>query len=142
MVNYFKSLGRVEGRVPPRPGAGRRRRDRQEDGLADKFKGTMQLPILGNDYEVVVDQRDNWGESGFTLTLKRTGRGSSGRGFPRHRPGRKLDGMIHAHVGAGKIQAMLVKTRRAIDGLIETHFKDGVSPSTTAGEHSLQWHPD
>jgi type II secretory ATPase GspE/PulE/Tfp pilus assembly ATPase PilB-like protein len=39
-------------------------------GLSRKSKGRMQVRLLGKNYEVVVKERDSFGESVFDLTLK------------------------------------------------------------------------
>ena len=71
VIHCFKSMGRAEAPIPP---------DMEETvieeivkraGLADKFKGVISVVLLGKDYHVVVDQSHNWGESEFTLTLKK-----------------------------------------------------------------------
>jgi len=63
VVHYFKSMGRAEAPIPP---------DLEETvieeivkraGVTDQFQGTMPVVLLGKDYDVLVDQRDNWGDS-------------------------------------------------------------------------------
>ncbi len=39
-------------------------------GLSRKSRGKMQVNLLGNDYEVVVEEYDNFGESAYNLVLK------------------------------------------------------------------------
>ena len=41
----------------------------------------MRISLLGKDCKVVVDQRDNWGESEFTLTLKKSRQGRAKLSF-------------------------------------------------------------
>jgi hypothetical protein len=39
-------------------------------GLSRKSKGNFQVQLLGEDYEVTVEEYDSFGESAFTITLK------------------------------------------------------------------------
>jgi hypothetical protein len=39
-------------------------------GLSRKSRGKMQVCLLGQDYEVVVEEYDSFGESVYNLTLK------------------------------------------------------------------------
>jgi hypothetical protein len=41
--------------------------------LLRKHKGYMRLRLLGEEYSVIVDEYDHFGESAFTLTLKKEG---------------------------------------------------------------------
>ncbi len=41
----------------------------------------MRIGLLGKDCNVVVDERDNWGESEFTLTLKKSRQGTAKLSF-------------------------------------------------------------
>lgn len=43
-------------------------------GLAHSPRGEMQINLAGNDYKVIVDQRDDFGESAFNFLLKRSKR--------------------------------------------------------------------
>ncbi len=74
VVNYFKSVGRAEGFIPQDLQQAVVEEIVKRAELADKARGKMQIRLLGKDHEVVVDERSNWGESGFTLTLKRSER--------------------------------------------------------------------
>ena len=68
VVHCFKSTGQAVAPIPP---------DMKETvmeessraGLADDSRGVISVVLLGEDYHVVVDLNDNWGESEFTLTL-------------------------------------------------------------------------
>jgi type II secretory ATPase GspE/PulE/Tfp pilus assembly ATPase PilB-like protein len=42
----------------------------EKAGLSRKPKGKMQVSLLGKNYEVVVKERDSFGEPVFNLTLK------------------------------------------------------------------------
>ena len=39
-------------------------------GLSRKSRGKMLVNLLGEDYEVVVEEYDSFGESAYSLTLK------------------------------------------------------------------------
>lgn len=41
-------------------------------GLNRNNKGNMRLTLLGQEYEVLVEERDSFGESAFTLQLRKT----------------------------------------------------------------------
>lgn len=43
----------------------------QRARLERRPKGKMQAALLGDDYDVLVEQYDSFGESAFTLTLKK-----------------------------------------------------------------------
>ena len=43
----------------------------ERDNLTRKCKGRMQVNLLGKDYVVTVNEYDSFGESAFTLTLKK-----------------------------------------------------------------------
>ena len=71
VVHCFKSTGQAVAPIPP---------DMEETvieeivkraGLADNSRGVISVVLLGKDYHVVVDLNHNWGESEFTLTLKK-----------------------------------------------------------------------
>jgi len=42
--------------------------------IGRKHKGNMQLPLLGHEYSVAVEEYASFGESAYTLTLKKRGR--------------------------------------------------------------------
>ena len=42
--------------------------------IGRKHKGNMRLPLLGQEYSVVVEEYDSFGESAYTLTLKKRGK--------------------------------------------------------------------
>ena len=71
VVHYFKSMGRAEAPIPPDMEEAVIEEIVKRAGLADQSKGVMSVVLLGKDYDVVVDQTANWGESEFTLTLKK-----------------------------------------------------------------------
>jgi hypothetical protein len=81
VVHYFGSVGRAEAPVPQDLKQAVVEEIVKRAGLADKSRGTMPISLLGKDYDVVVDQRDNWGESEFTLTLKKSRQGTARLSF-------------------------------------------------------------
>ena len=42
--------------------------------IGRKHKGNMRLLLLGNEYSVAVEEYDSFGESAYTLTLKKRGK--------------------------------------------------------------------
>ena len=42
--------------------------------IGRRHKGTMRLPLLGQEYSVAVEEFDKFGESAYTLTLKKRGK--------------------------------------------------------------------
>jgi hypothetical protein len=40
-------------------------------GLSRKLKGNMQVKLFGKDFETNVEEYDSFGESAFTITLKK-----------------------------------------------------------------------
>lgn len=42
--------------------------------IGRKHKGNMRLPLLGQEYSVAVEEYDSFGESAYTLTLKKKGK--------------------------------------------------------------------
>jgi len=81
VVHYFGSMGRTEAPIPHNQEQAVIEEIVKRAGLADKSRGTMPISLLGKDYDVVDDQRDNWGESEFTLTLKKSRQGTARLSF-------------------------------------------------------------
>jgi hypothetical protein len=42
--------------------------------IGRKHKGNMRLPLLGHEYSVAVEEYNSFGESAYTLTLKKSGK--------------------------------------------------------------------
>ena len=80
VVHYFGSMGRAEAPIPQELEQAVIEEIVKRAGLADKFRGKMQVCLFGKDHEVVVDERDTFGQSEFTLTLKKSGKKESQRG--------------------------------------------------------------
>ena len=76
VVHYFGSMGRTEAPIPHNQEQAVIEEIVKRAGLASNPRGLMRLVLRGKDYDVVVDKRDNWGESEFTLTLKKSRKGT------------------------------------------------------------------
>jgi uncharacterized protein YodC (DUF2158 family) len=72
VVHYFGSMGRAEALIPHKLGQEVIQEIVSRSRLADRARGKMWVCLLGKDYEVVIDERDDFGESAFTLTLKKS----------------------------------------------------------------------
>ena len=76
VVHYFGSMGRTEAAIPHNLEQAVIEKIVKRAGLASNPRGLMRLVLRRKDYDVVVDKRDNWGESEFTLTLKKSRQGA------------------------------------------------------------------
>ena len=76
VVHYFGSMGRTEAPIPHNLEQAVIEEIVKRAGLASNPRGLMRLVLRGKDYDVVVDKRENWGESEFTLTLKKSRQGA------------------------------------------------------------------
>ena len=72
VVHYFGAMGREEAPIPQELEQAVIEEIVKRAGLADKFRGKMQVCLLGKDHELVVDERANSGESDYILTLKKS----------------------------------------------------------------------
>ena len=80
VVHYFGSMGQAEGPIPKELEQAVLEEIVSRAGLAGKPRGEMHLKLLGAEYKVVVDERENFGESSFNLMLKKSsgvGKGSA-----------------------------------------------------------------
>ena len=75
VVHYFGSRGQAEGPIPKEMEQAVLEEIVSRAGLAGKLRGEMHLSLLGTEYKVVVDERENFGESSFNLTLKKSSGG-------------------------------------------------------------------
>ena len=71
VVQYSKSSGLALGPVPKELEQVLVDEIIDRAGLAHTFKGEIQIFLAGRDYKVIVDERDDWGESAFNLLLKK-----------------------------------------------------------------------
>ncbi len=75
VVQYTKINGMALGPVPKELEQALVDEIIDRAGLADASRGEIQIFLAGRNYKVVVDERDDWGESAFSLLLKKdTGR--------------------------------------------------------------------
>jgi hypothetical protein len=72
VVHYFGCRGQAEGPIPKEVEQAVLEEIVSRAGLAHSPRGEMQINLAGNDYKVIVDQRDDFGESAFNLLLKRS----------------------------------------------------------------------
>lgn len=75
VVQYSKSSGLAQGPVPKELEQALVDEIINRAGLAHSPRGEIQIHLAGRDYRVIVDERDESGESAFNLLLKKsTGR--------------------------------------------------------------------
>ena len=86
VVHYFGSRGLAEGPIPKEVEQAVLEEIVSRAGLVDKPRGEMRLSLAGNDYKVIVDERESFGESAFNLLLKQSTRSRKGFGEPRASP--------------------------------------------------------
>ena len=82
VVHYFGSTGQAEGSIPKALEQALVDEIIDRSGLAHSPRGEMQINLAGDDYKVIVDQRDDFGESAFNLLLKRSKRARKSSGDP------------------------------------------------------------
>ena len=78
VVHYFGSRGQVEGPIRNELKQAVLAEIVSRADLAGKPRGEMHLSLLGTEYKMVVDERENFGESSFNLTLKKSSGGGKG----------------------------------------------------------------
>lgn len=74
VVQYSKRSGLAQGPVPKELEQALVDEIIDRAGLADTSRGEIQIFLAGRDYKVIVDERDDWGESAFNLLLKKSKR--------------------------------------------------------------------
>jgi hypothetical protein len=74
VVHYFGSRGQAEAAIPKDVEQALVDEIIDRAGLAPSPRGEMQINLAGNDYKVVVDERDDFGEPAFNLLLKQSTR--------------------------------------------------------------------
>ncbi len=75
VVQYSKASGLALGPIPEELEQALVDEIIDRAGLAHTARGEIQINLAGKDYRVVVDERDDFGESAFNLLLKKsTGR--------------------------------------------------------------------
>jgi hypothetical protein len=74
VVHYFGNRGQAEGPIPKEVEQTLVDELITRAGLAHSPRGEMQINLAGNNYKVIVDERDNFGESAFNLLLKKSSR--------------------------------------------------------------------
>ena len=75
VVQYSKRSGLAQGPVPKELEQALVDDIIDRAGLAHTSRGEIQIFLAGRDYKVIVDERDDFGESAFNLLLKKsTGR--------------------------------------------------------------------
>ena len=79
VVHYFGCRGQAEGLIAKELEQAMLEEIVSRAGLAGKPRGEMHLKLLGTEYQVVVDDRESFGESAFNLTLKKSSGGGKGR---------------------------------------------------------------
>lgn len=71
VVQYSKRSGLAQGPVPKELEQALVDEIIDRAGLAHMSRGEMQIFLAGRDYRVIVDTRDDFGESAFNLLLKK-----------------------------------------------------------------------
>ena len=74
VVHYFGSRGQAEAAIPKDVEQALVDEIIDRAGLAHSPRGEMQINLAGKDYKVIVDERDDFGESAFNLTLRKSSR--------------------------------------------------------------------
>ena len=74
VVHYFGSRGQAEAAIPKDVEQALVDEIIDRAGLAHSPRGEMQINLAGKDYKVIVDERDDFGESAFNLLLKQSTR--------------------------------------------------------------------
>ena len=73
-VQYSKSSGLALGPIPEELEQALVDEIIDRAGLADTARGEMQINLAGKDYKVIVDERDDFGETSFSFLLKKSTR--------------------------------------------------------------------
>ena len=73
-VQYSKASGLALGPIPEELEQALVDEIINRAGLAHTARGEIQINLAGKDYRVVVDERDDFGESAFDLLLKKSTR--------------------------------------------------------------------
>ena len=74
VVQYSKASGLALGPIPEELEQALVDEIIDRAGLAHTARGEIQINLAGKDYRVVVDERDDFGESAFNLLLKKSTR--------------------------------------------------------------------
>ena len=74
VVQYSKHSGLALGEIPKELEQALVDEIIDRAGLAHTSRGEIQIFLAGRDYKVVVDERDDFGESAFNLLLKKSTR--------------------------------------------------------------------
>ncbi len=74
MVQYTGHSGLAGGPIPKEQEQTLVEEIIDRSGLADNPRGEMYLTLVGKDYRVIVDERNDFGKSAFNLLLKRSKR--------------------------------------------------------------------
>jgi len=72
VVQYSKRNGLALGPIPEELGQALVDEIIARAGLAHTSRGEIHIYLAGRDYKVVVDERDDFGESAFNLLLKKS----------------------------------------------------------------------
>ena len=71
VVKYTGNSGLADGPVPKELEEALVGEIIDRSGLADSGRGEIHLNLAGKDYRVIVDERNSFGESAFSLLLKK-----------------------------------------------------------------------